>query len=295
MKQFYLAALLATATMGCNTGKSTKATQPQDTAINAAIDAVTVDGPLTGTISTEAYVTKLKRDADAIRKTLPGLKPEQAAAAYTAFRLSVDSAVAGISANEGSWLDTFVNYYDNDGNLNPPASVQKRIQLLATVDIEPRGIGEGYTELYTTPHFYVKLFKPYLPADYQEFVQLSADEDTVLFDGDAAIVIPWNEIGERVEHWDRFLQTYPSSQLLKTARNNYRNYLHAYVFGEENTRTSENGKLMEDVETDFKAFAARNASKPSGRIIAKLLAANEKNLDEVLEDARKEIDAIEAE
>ncbi|WP_160715157.1 hypothetical protein [Chitinophaga solisilvae] len=233
----------------------------------------TVDVPA---LSTEAYVAGIiSRRAD-IARQLPGIKAAAAADLYHALALYTDTALAAISGNETSWLDEYANYYsDEQKAVVPPAKAALRIKLLATAGIEPWNIGEGYTELRTEPAFYTGLFKSSLPADYNSFLQLQADEDTVLYSADAGLVISFNQVGKRVLNWEKFLDTYPGSIFTAAARELYAGYTLDYLFGEDNTpafdRHEDLSSLYPENKQEYLSFVQQHGDTRTGTVVKRFL------------------------
>ncbi|WP_212005585.1 hypothetical protein [Chitinophaga sp. HK235] len=227
-------------------------------------------------LSTEAYVSAIVSKRQAIAAQLPGINAETAAKLYRSLALYVDTALAGISGNEAKWLDEYVNYYSEAKKaVVPPAKVQQRIQLLATAGIEPWGIGEGYTELRIEPSFYTHLFKTSLPADYSMFLQLQADEDTVLYSADAGLIVSFNLIGKRALNWEKFLDTHPNSIFVAEARELHERYCYDYLFGEDNTPSFDHrddlGSLYPENKAEYLSFIQQHGDTKTGRLVKQFL------------------------
>ncbi|MEZ2443436.1 hypothetical protein AB6805_17050 [Chitinophaga sp. RCC_12] len=241
------------------------------------VSAVRIDSPVhkeadIPTLSTEAYVSGIISRKQAIEKQLPGINAAAAARLYSSLANYMDTALAGITANEQAWLNEYVNYYDEKkGMIMLPAQVQQRIHLLATAGIEPWEIGEGYTDLRAVPAFYTSLFKASLPADYNAFLQLKADEDTVLYSADAGLLIPFSMIGKRVLNWEKFLDAYPNSTFVETAREQYNGYCEDYLFGTDNTPSFENisnlRSLIPENKEEYLSFVQQHGDTRTAGIV----------------------------
>ncbi|RFS19259.1 hypothetical protein DVR12_23785 [Chitinophaga silvatica] len=227
-------------------------------------------------LTTEEYVAGIVSRRQAIEKQLPGINQETAAQLYHVFSQYVDTALIGMSNNEGVWLDKYVNYYsEKTHSINPPANVEQRIKLLATAGIEPWGIGEGYTILRLVPTFYTDLFKSSLPPDYKAYLQLVADEDTVLFSADAGIMISVNLVGKRVLNWEKYLDAYPTSIFAPEALVLYERYCYGYLFGEENTPTFDEHEKLSSIlpenKTEYISFVRQYENTKTGKIVKTFL------------------------
>lgn len=225
--------------------------------------------------TTEDYVATITSRRDAIAKQIPGIKAAAAVQLYNALVLYMDTALAGLSKNEG-WLENFVEFYsEKEKKMVPPPAIQKRIDLLATAGIEPMYIGEGYTELRTVPNFYIQLFQQSLPMDYRQYLRLKADEDTVLYSADAGIMISFNLVGQRVLNWERFLHANPTSIFQAEARTIHKRYLFDYLMGEDNTPSFDNrediSSLNAENRAEYVSFVEKNGNTKSGEIVKQFL------------------------
>ncbi|MBC9909391.1 hypothetical protein [Chitinophaga varians] len=247
-------------------------------------------------LSTKTYVDGIISRRKAIAQQLPGISAEAAVKLYNSLALYVDTALAGISNNETVWLENYVNYYvEEKKKIVPPDSVQRTVDLLATAGIEPWGIGEGYTELRTIPTFYTQLFKNALPADYRSYLQLNADEDTVLYSADAGLGVSFHEVGQRTLNWEQFLVAYPNSTLAFNARESFERYCEDYLFGQDNTPAFENwqeiGSLNQENKDEYLSFIQKHATTRTAAIVKLFLEklTTEKSMDNLKQDIRKEI------
>lgn len=251
------------------------------------------------TESTEAYVSGIISRRQAIEKQLPGINADAAARLYNSLVLYVDTALIGITSNEHEWVDEYVNFYSEaKGKVEPPAKAQQRINLLATAGIEPWDIGEGYTQLRTVPAFYTGLFKASLPADYSTYLQLRADEDTVLYSADAGLVIPFGLIGKRALNWEKFLDKYPNSIFAAAARELYEGYCEDYLFGEDNTPSFDKyddlTSLIPENKAEYTAFVEQYAGTKTAGVVKQFLdnVATAKNYIELRQQLRTAIAAV---
>lgn len=263
--------LLALTLFACNDGD--KKTKPKSSAV-AETDSAGHKKMKLPEQSTEWYVTTLISRKEAIAKQLPGITEAGAAQLYRSLAAYIDTVLAGIQQNETKWLDKYVEYnveHGGEWKRILPADVKRKVDFLATAGLIPNEIGEGYTEINTIPYFYVNLFKNSLPADYRKFLQLKADEDTVMYDSDGGLAIPFRDIGKRVINWEIFLNNYPGSEFAANAGELYKMYLRDYLFGSENTPVFE---MNDDIKTfiqenkeEYDYFADRHAHSRSGAIV----------------------------
>jgi hypothetical protein len=275
MKKLYMLPLLAVmAGAGCQ--QPTHTTSTNDTLVSAAADTSHQEAAPEATQErppTPNIVMELRQHADSIRQALPSATPEQAAKMYHIFADAALLAIQDLSANESKWLDTYINSWSEEAqDYRPDEATQARVRLLAQAGIEPYSVGEGYTELQLKPNFYQNLFgQQYLPADYQTYVNINAHEDSSLFQADAGIIVPWSEAARRVQDWDNFCTKYPGSKLIEQAQKNYTYYMDCFLLGEDNTRTVEDGQLVQEVKEAFEQYVAEYPNTRGGKLVAEFL------------------------
>lgn len=281
-------------------GGGKKSTGTGDTVRTATTDSPQVSKAvdLPG-LSTEVYVAGIISRRQVISQQPPGNNVEKNALLYRSLALYVDTALVGITGNEAEWLDKYVNYYSEEkGKVIAPAHVQQRINLLATAGIEPWGIGEGYTDLRTVPTFYTNLFKTSLPADYNAYLQLQADEDTVLYSADAGLMVPFSLVGQRALNWEKFLNTYPNSIFAAIARDLFERYCNDYLFGEDNTpsfdKRGDLSSLLPENKAAYLSFVQQHGDTKTGGIVKLFLdkLSTEKSFDDLIQHMRTAIAAV---
>lgn len=278
----------------CNQGQKKKDQSPTNvTAAKADSLSRQQEGE---TLSTQTYVNGIISRRKAIEQQLPGISADAAVKLYQSLALYVDTALTGISNNEGGWLDKYANYYSEEKKaMVPPDSVQRIINLLATAGIEPWGIGEGYTELRTVPAFYTQLFKNSLPPDYRSYLQLNADEDTVLYSADAGLMVPFSLVGQRALHWEQFLEAYPNSILAANARESYERYCEDYLFGQDNTPSFDNrqdiSSLIPENKAEYLSFVQKHGNTRTAAVVKLFLEKvnTEKSVQDLQQVVHNEI------
>lgn len=283
--------------LACN--NESRTSQNNSSGDSARVETVAGKEPEMSELSTEHYVTNLINRREAIKKQLPGINHSVAVQLYQSIVLYMDTVITGITKNEGNWLDEYVNYYDEKKKeIVLPVTIQSRVDLLATAGLEPWPIGEGMTELRTVPRFYTDIFQSSLPADYRQYLQIRADEDTVLYSADAGIIIPLEMVGVRVLSWERFLTNFPNSVFWIEAREHYQGYLRDYLLGEDNTpsfsRIDDISSLLPDNRKEYLLFLERYGNSTAAGIVRWFLEKqeNEKSLPEFKRKVVREIDLL---
>lgn len=111
------------------------------------------------------------------------------------------------------------------------------LRLLAEQGLEPRYLGEGYSELYTNPLYYYNLFEPYVSGQTKDFLKIWADNDD-LITADAGLIIPLDELYKRCVAWEKYLDKYPQSKHRESVVFQYGMYMNYLLFcTDDNTRT----------------------------------------------------------
>lgn len=173
------------------------------------------------------------------------------------FRNNTISRVKGMSRNQAE------HFYDNsllkarelmqvlDGPIGPfeemycllyhadPDSLtlefKKTLRLMKSSGLEMREDGEGGCYADFEPYFFYSIFHKKVSPVYRDYLKLTADEDTVLFSGDAALGISFTDLGKRLINWERYHQRYPESPFTEEVKEKYNNYMSIYCFGMDNT------------------------------------------------------------
>ena len=141
--------------------------------------------------------------------------------------------------------------------------------------------GEGMFEVRTVSNYYYNIFKDYLTNDYKEYLNILTKEGTYVMDG--GIIIPFEELGERVIKWEKFMTKYSKAdkELLLLAREKYSTYLKHYLFGVDNTPTisrGENPQILNESKQAFNKFIKKYPNSSTTKII-KYFQKNYKNKD----------------
>ncbi|MFD2907677.1 hypothetical protein ACFSX9_02910 [Flavobacterium ardleyense] len=168
-------------------------------------------------------------------------------------------------------IEKYINLFHES---NSKAVVPKDFKLinkkLKSVDIETWYIGEGITELRTVPSHYYKLFKNIVSVDYKDFIKQETVEEESLYSSDGGIVVSFEEVGNRVAFWEKFISKYPSSSLLSNAKERYLNYLSDFLFGLDNTPTFENNIIYPEILNTHNSFIRKYPKSETSRKINEL-------------------------
>jgi len=266
----YLPALLLCCTLvsiGCRSNhKQTPKQKVQDTTVIAPSQS-NATRLSEASIDRATFARRITHLIDSVTAVLPGLSPKKADQLYTITKAFIDSQLT-LYCGDAHFLDW---YSDLDSPDMQPDSVRREITLYRSLHMEPWDIGEGILELRTMPDFYVRVFGKYLSPDYLSFVQLTCSEDSVLYQADAGILIPFTAVADRLLHWEAFIRKCPGSGLKKTAQETYAYYLSGYLLGEDNTPTFENDVMQEEALNAYQQTAGKYPDTYTGTLSRQFL------------------------
>ena len=111
--------------------------------------------------------------------------------------------------------------------------------------------------LDVVPNFYYDIFKDYVTEEYKEYLKLEVKEKEKSHSSKGAMLITFEELGERIVAWEKFLEKYPNSTLKSKVEYICGIQKEAYIFGLHYTPTliiSDDGKSYKIAEESMKAF-----------------------------------------
>ena len=141
--------------------------------------------------------------------------------------------------------------------------------------------GEGTFAVRTYSNFYYDIFKNYLSDDYKEYLKIVVKEIEEPFASDGGVIIPADELGDRIIVWENFMKKYPNldKKLKNLINKELLEYRNAYILGLDNTPTmSDNGKILNENNIEFNRFIKKYPNSPTTEII-KYLQKNYQNKD----------------
>lgn len=165
---------------------------------------------------------------------------------------------------------------DNYANQDPkeiPLHWTKKIENLKKSNIELVYEGEGYHSFQFRHDYFYKTFKGKVSKDLNEFLYNMSEDDKVIFQSDAGILVPWKEIRVRILRWERFVKKYPESRYSNLSKELLGFYIKSYLLGMENTRTFESNtkEIYPEVIQDFNIFLKENKNTFSAEFLQDFL------------------------
>ncbi|PIF45999.1 hypothetical protein CLU96_3016 [Chryseobacterium sp. 52] len=203
---------------------------------------------------TEDYMAALGFYKSKAEKEIAAATPEQNNKIYEDYVQVRSKYIEGLSRLHTDILDKYVNYYDSGTeSYKFPENIKKLSVEFKKAGLEFREVGEGMTEISSVPDYYYSLFKNKVTPDYNAYIAQNAVEAEDNYAADAGLIISWEELGNRLIFWEKFINKYPKSPLLKIVKKDYNNYLYDYLYGMDNTPTyeSSDGKLYEENRKEF--------------------------------------------
>jgi len=236
----------------------------------------------------------IKRQTE-IKAALLKLKPEQANALYEQYLVENGKTLERINNLEQTVLNNFYSYYSGEeGRLkSPPRAVKLKEERLNKAGLQFWELGEGYVEIITVHDFYLNIFKNYVTPDYKEYLEITSHEDIDLYSADAGLAVSFEEVGNRVINWEKFIAKYPDSNLIEKAKELYRGYQLDYLFGLDNTPTREytDKTIYPENIAEFNRFMATYPDSPTTKLVKIMLNHNGTN-DELHTIIQKEQKAL---
>lgn len=208
---------------------------------------------------------EVKRDE--IISTLKTSSSSQANKLYDDYFISTNTLLGKLTASESQLLDQF---YNND--YKTKLLIKKKTQELAEYDLEFDELGEGYVEIRTKPDYYFEIFKNYVSTDYLDYLEITKEENKVMYSADAGLMISFETLGDRIGTWEAFRKKHPQTRLLKTVKEICYYYQQDYLFGMDNTPTIELGGnqgiyIYPENLAEFKRFKSQYPNSPTNKLI----------------------------
>lgn len=136
------------------------------------------------------------------------------------------------------------------------------------------GIGlfmtEGTFYLDVKPDYFVSIFNGKVSKGLDAYLNLRAQELKEGFSEDAGLLVSFEQLYERVQKWETFINEYPNSIMIDDAKSYFETYLETLLTGMDNSRVfddSENPKLLPEIKSLYEAIIGSNANRKSTEII----------------------------
>ncbi|OSI09619.1 hypothetical protein [Neisseria zoodegmatis] len=217
-----------------------------------------------------------QRVAAAIKHASTG----QADKLYVSHRKNMENFIGRLSESEHdvlmNYLDKYFIYNEKIHEYKPTAAIVARQKRLAKYDLEYWDVGEGLADIRTIPKYYKERFSKKVSPVYRDYIELLAEHDKELVFNDAAIAIPWSQLGKRTADWENYLTKYPTGPEKRSARCAHLIYQEAFLVGADNTGITHDDagqKLTKEVKNAWRQFSRAYPKSATTALIAQIQKA----------------------
>lgn len=164
------------------------------------------------------------------------------------------------------------NFWNNQGLISKLTSSQNDQEVTDfKKKLQDNGlrlsITEGNYYIDEQPDFLFSTFKPYLSPATREYLELRKKELEEGFSEDAALIISFKSLGDRIITWENYMKKYPASPFLAEAKFSYQLYMNTFITGLDNYPLSTDQKLKPEIKSEYENFIAQHKDTGSGRIV----------------------------
>jgi len=153
---------------------------------------------------------------------------------------------------------------------------------LKSKNLEIESIEDQFESIYHEKIDYRQLyldFGKYLSDDYKDYLELIEIELNEPISKEEALIVSWDELGERVILFEKYLEKYPIAENFDQIQDKYYYYMSSYLYGLNNTPVYEysTGTLLEDVKKSYERFIEKNQKSQTTIIISGYLGKLREN------------------
>lgn len=229
-------------------------------------DSITTENlQQTSETDSEALLTSFSKKRLEVVQKLKTLSAEEANALYEKYSSENSSLLHAIMEKENTLLEKFYNEDEKDKE-----AVKLFGKELIKHQLNYDEIGEGIVEITTKNDFYYTIFKDYVTNDYKDYLYLISEENKMAYSSDAALIISFKDLGDRIISWENFMTKYPNSKLIPSVKEQYKFYQLDYLFGQDNTPTVERANDLyiypENIQ-EFDRFEKKYPKSPTVPLI----------------------------
>lgn len=223
----------------------------------------------------EDYITALQWYRTKIDKEIVGNSPEQNNKVYDDYVKIRNKYTDCLNASQVEILDKYIDYHTGPDTYNLPDNIKKMAATLNKAGLEFREMGEGLTEIHSLPDYYESVFKNKVTPDYAAYISQMAKDNKENYAVNGGLLITWEELGDRLIVWENFINKYPKSPLIKTAKTKYNDYLLDYLLGMDSDRiyNREEGKIYDDKREAYNMLIKKYPNSGTAKKTKELIAA----------------------
>lgn len=209
---------------------------------------------------------------------LKSTSKEQAPTVYKNYKAENDSVLALLMQKESKLLENYYSIFFHESGKKKKKSkdLQTKLARFSEAKIELWEIGEGMVEIRTIPRFYLDLFQNYVSEDLKTYFEITAEEDKDLYSNDGGLSISFQEQGERIASWEKYLKKYPKFIFKNQVLELYKMYQRDYLIGMDNTaiRDYETNVLYPENKSEFDRFMAKYPKSLTTKFIKHMIDAD---------------------
>ncbi len=198
----------------------------------------------------------------AYKAILAETSPQRADSAVAMFRVSYSDA-ANILNDSLSDNDRFQTWLQEDSSAQ--SSLEPMLKTLGLSFVQ----SEGSMYVDISSRDIVAQTEKSISASMRRFLSIRGEEEAEGFSNDAALLIGWDQLSERIVTWEEFIDSNKSFLLLPEAQSWYDVYLRVYFTGMDNTPVFavEGDTLDQQVRASYSHFMAKHPTSRSATMV----------------------------
>lgn len=173
-------------------------------------------------------------------------------------------------------LEQYTDYHTREPDTyNLPDNVKKIAGELSKAGLEFRVMGEGLTEIHSVYGYDYAVFKNKVTSDYESYILQLGNDRKENYAINGGLMISWEELGDRLIAWENFINKYPKSPLIKSAKIEYNNYLLDYILGMDSSPTYDRteGRLLDENKEEYSRIIKKYPNSRTAKKARELIAA----------------------
>ncbi|MGI8893170.1 MAG: hypothetical protein ACR2GN_06885 [Bacteroidia bacterium] len=138
---------------------------------------------------------------------------------------------------------------------------------------------EGFFYIDEDHNYLHKAFSSYVSDPVKKLLEIRKEEMKKGFSEDAALLISFQELGERVRNWEILLEENPDLKLQQEAKGYYNLYLSTFLTGLDNSSVFDlrTNKIMPEAKEAYEEYINKHSNTKSGRTVSKYYSLLESN------------------
>ena len=201
-----------------------------------------------------------------IVEKLKSVNKEEANKLYKQYIEDTQIILNDIDSETWEFLENMYSHENEEDNFTEK-DVEDLNKLLKKYSLTLYDAGEGITQINGGPGFYYNIFKDYVSDEYKEYLQFITKEEEEPYQADAVIMIPFENLAERIITLENFLNKYPNSTLKDEVEESLKWYRLNYLLGADSTRTMEGNTILEEYREEYNRFMKKYPNSPTVELV----------------------------